>query len=232
MKFSLIIPCFNEAKNLPLLLERCKRIIVRKDIEVILVNNGSTDNSSQVLIDLLPRYPGCRSVEVLENQGYGFGIISGLKESKGEVLGWTHADMQADPCDVLRGLEFFERNEGNVFVKGKRYGRPLQDILFTAGMSVFESMLLARPMRDINAQPTMFSRAFFESWEEPPLDFSLDLYAYYQAYSSDLCINRFPVNFGERAHGVSHWNVNWSAKRKFIQRTIEYSLQLRKSLKK
>jgi hypothetical protein len=85
-------------------------------------------------------------------------------------------------------------------------------------------------MWDINAQPTMFSRNFFESWTDPPDDFSLDLYAYCQAQRCGLNVHRFPVRFGERAHGVSHWNVNWAAKRRFIRRTVDFSLQLKKKI--
>ena len=104
------------------------------------------------------------------------------------------------------------------------------DVVFTAGMSLFETLLLARPMWDINAQPTMFSRSFFEAWVTPPNDFSLDLYAYYQAHRSGHKVKRFPVRFGPRAQGVSHWNVNWASKRKFISRTVEFSLQLKKKI--
>ena len=230
VRFSLIIPCFNEADNLPLLLERCKELAVRSDIEVVLVDNGSTDNTPEVLLHLLLKSPGCRSIRVDRNQGYGFGILSGLKAARGEILGWTHADMQTDPQDTLQGLELFEKYGNDIFVKGRRYGRPFMDVVFTIGMSVFETMLLSRPMWDINAQPNMFSRKFFESWIDPPDDFSLDLYAYYQAQRAALNIHRFPVKFGERAHGVSHWNVNWAAKRKFIRRTVDFSLQLKKSM--
>lgn len=230
IRFSLIIPCFNEARNIPLVLERCKILTSRPNIEVILVDNGSTDDSQQVLLTLLPSYSGCRLVCVEKNQGYGFGILSGLKAAKGEILGWTHADMQADPQDVLLGLAAFEKHGSAIFVKGRRKGRPFADVVFTLGMSLFETLLLARPMWDINAQPTMFSRKFFESWNTPPDDFSLDLYAYYQAQSQGLNICRFAVNFGERAHGVSHWNVNWTAKWKFIRRTVDFSLQLKKKI--
>lgn len=231
MKFSLIIPCYNEAANLPLLLERCKEVTRRPDIEIILVDNGSTDNSPEVLLNLLPQYPRCRSVRITENKGYGFGILTGLRAARGEILGWTHADMQTDPHDALRGVELFDKHGLEIFVKGRRYGRPLADVAFTLGMSFFETMLLGKPMWDINAQPTMFSRTFFETWIEPPYDFSLDLYAYYQARRQRVEIHRFPVRFGERAHGVSHWNINWAAKRKFIRRTVDFSLQLKKSLK-
>ena len=230
MRFSLVIPCYNEAANLPLLLERCKKLADQPGVEVVLVDNGSTDNTAEVLQNLLPLYPGCRSIRVEKNQGYGFGIVSGLKAANGEILAWTHADMQTDPQDALHGLDLFEKHGDDIFVKGRRYGRPFMDVVFTVGMSVFETLLLARPMWDINAQPTMFSRRFFESWVNPPDDFSLDLYAYYQAQSCGLKVHRFPVKFGERAHGVSHWNVNWAAKRKFIRRTIDFSLQLKKNI--
>jgi len=230
MKFSLVIPCYNEAANLPLLLERCKELAVRPDVEVVLVDNGSTDSTTEVLENLLPKYPGCRSIRVEKNQGYGFGIVSGLKAAKGEILGWTHADMQTDPQDALFGLELFGKYGDEIFVKGRRYGRPFMDVVFTFGMSIFETILLTRPMWDINAQPTMFSRKFFESWTNPPDDFSLDLYAYYQAQRCGLKVYRFPVRFGERVHGVSHWNVNWAAKRKFIRRTVDFSLQLKKKI--
>ena len=45
-----------------------------------------------------------------------------------------------------------------------------------------------------------------------------------------LAIERFPVRFGARAHGASHWNVDWRAKLKFIRRTVAYSLELHRRL--
>ena len=232
MRFSLVIPCYNEAANLPLLLERCKELAVRPGVEVVLVDNGSTDSTAEVLENLLSKFSSCRSIRVDKNQGYGFGIVSGLKAAKGEILGWTHADMQTDPQDALLGLELFEKHGDDIFVKGRRYGRPFMDVVFTVGMSVFETFLLARPMWDINAQPTMFSRRFFESWTAPPEDFSLDLYAYYQAQTFGLKVRRFSVNFRERVYGVSHWNVNWAEKQKFIRRTVAFSLKLKSNTSK
>lgn len=227
MKFSLIIPCYNEAANIPLLLERCRGLEKKTGVEVVLVDNGSTDTTQNILEAMLPQYPACRSVRVQKNQGYGFGILSGLNAANGDILGWTHADLQTDPQDALLGLQLFEQHGPDIFVKGKRYGRPFADMLFTVGMSVFETMLLGKFMWDINAQPNMFSRTFFESWTKPPNDFSLDLYAYYQAKAQRRPVFRFPVKFGDRAHGVSHWNVSWSEKYKFISRTMQYSVKLR-----
>lgn len=232
MKLSLVIPCFNEGENLAPLLARCAELAQPGVVEVILVDNGSTDDTPCLLAKLLPQYRGCRSVRVDKNQGYGFGILSGLRAAEGQLLGWTHADMQTDPVDAQQGLSLFNAHGNDIFVKGRRYGRPFGDTLFTVGMSAFETVLLGRPMWDINAQPTLFSRTFFETWREPPHDFSLDLYAYYQAKQAGLPVHRFPVRFDKRAHGVSHWNMNLAAKRKFIRRTVTFSLELRMGMRR
>jgi glycosyltransferase involved in cell wall biosynthesis len=232
MRLSLVIPCYNEAASLALLLKQCQRLAAMPSVEVILVDNGSTDNSPLVLEQLLPHYPGCSSIRIEHNLGYGHGILEGLRVARGEILAWTHADLQADPLDAIHGLKLFDKFGDDIFVKGRRYGRPFFDVLFTFGMSVFETLLLARPMFDINAQPTMFARQFFDNWHNPPNDFSLDLYAYYQAHRYKLKVYRFPVKFGERAHGTSHWNINWTAKWKFIRRTVSFSLTLRKMSQK
>jgi len=231
---SLIIPCYNEAANLPLLIGRLAEGFKRSNVEVILVDNGSTDESPNILSEATERHPSLRSVRVDVNQGYGHGIVVGLREARGRYLGWTHADLQTDPEDVLRALTLLEKagNPENIFVKGRRHGRPLADIIFTMGMSVFESVLFRSPLWDINAQPNIFPRSFFETWSAPPQDFSLDLFAYVMALRAGLRIERFPVRFGKRAHGTSHWNINWKAKVKFIKRTVAFSFQLLRNWRK
>ena len=227
MRLSLVIPCYNEAKSLPALVARCIEVFDRDDLEVILVDNGSTDDTPAVMARLLAG-TRLRSVRVSPNRGYGGGILAGLEAATGEVVGWTHADLQTDVADALTGLALF--GGGGAMVKGRRYGRPFADVLFTAGMSVFETVLFRRVFWDINAQPTLLPRAHFESWRDAPTDFALDLFAYHQALQAGLRVRRFPVRFGARLHGHSHWNVDWAAKRRFIARTMRFSLALRRGL--
>ena len=230
-RLSLIIPCYNEAESIPQLIKRCEKLIDQmKNIEIILVDNGSIDNTPSVLENLTSDLSSIRVIRLEVNQGYGHGILSGLKVANGEILSWTHADMQTDPVDLLKGVDFFKnaKHLEGIFVKGKRYGRPIMDIFFTIGMSIFETLLLRKWMWDINAQPTMFHREFFLNWEHPPEDFSLDLYVYYMAKKKRLKVCRFPVLFGERAHGVSHWNISLVSKYKFIKRTLIYSFNLQR----
>lgn len=232
MKLSIVIPCYNEEKNIPLVLEKLNSVIKKNDIEVILVDNGSTDNSDLVFATLLPKYPFAKKVKVEKNQGYGYGILSGLREAKGEYIGWTHADMQTDPYDSIKALELIEAkgNPKSIFVKGNRKGRPLFDNFFTIGMSIFESVYMGTSLWDINAQPNIFHRSLFESWKNPPFDFSLDLFALYSAKKSSFEVLRFNVIFPPRIHGFSSWNTGLKSKWKFIKRTLDFSFKLRKEL--
>mgnify|MGYP000855400415 CR=1 FL=1 len=154
-----------------------------------------------------------------------------LTQTQNNTTLWI-GHMQTDPNDVLEGLKFFfnSQNPEKIFVKGRRYGRKLADVFFTIGMSAFETLLMLKAMWDINAQPTMFSRKFFDSWFEPPYDFSLDLYVYYTAKEAGFEVKRFPVLFANRLHGVSNWNVDWKSKLKFIKRTVNYSVELKKKI--
>lgn len=229
MKLSIVVPCYDEAENIPLILERFAEVIRRDDVEVVLVDNGSKDNSPAVLKELLPKYSFARTIRIEENQGYGYGIVQGLKACTGEFIGWTHADMQTDPADLMKALNIIEENNSDekIFVKGNRKGRPLFDQFFTSGMSIFETLYMGVKLYDVNAQPNVFSRKFFETWKNPPKDFALDLYALYMAQKAGLHIKRFDVVFPKRIHGESHWNSGLASKWKFIKRTIGFSRKLK-----
>ena len=228
--YSIIIPCYNEAENIPLLLNRFQEIVRGSVIEVILVDNGSTDGTDNVLKQRLPNCHFARSIRVDVNQGYGYGILQGLKVAKGKYIGWMHADMQTDPEDAIKAFWFAKKYGGDdVYIKGRRRGRPFIDAVFTTGMSLFESLIFRTCMYDINAQPNVFPRKFFDKWVDPPWDFSLDLYVYYLARKMRIRMIRFPVRFPERIYGSSKWNTDgFRSKWKFIKRTVKYSIQLKR----
>jgi glycosyltransferase involved in cell wall biosynthesis len=231
---SLVIPCYDEAQTLPLLVRRIEESFTAEhDTEVILVDNGSTDESPAVMASLAG-HPVIRTIRVDVNQGYGFGILAGLRAARGRFLGWTHADMQADPADAIRALAVIRGAESEaLYVKGRRYGRAFNEVLFTIGMSVFETVLLRTRLWDINAQPNIFSRSFYEAVAAgAPHDWALDLYFYHAARQRGVRMVRFPVRFGARAHGASHWNVDWRAKKRFIARTMQFSFELRERVSK
>ena len=118
-KLSIIIPCFNESKSMPILLENFFEKLKRKDVELIIVNNGSDDNTKKVLLKYKKKYKGLNIINIKKNIGYGNGILVGMKKAKGIFLSWTHADLQTDPYDVINGFEKFDKKlSTKIFIKG------------------------------------------------------------------------------------------------------------------
>ncbi|QEL20182.1 glycosyltransferase family 2 protein [Limnoglobus roseus] len=235
MKLSLIVPCYNEKPNLPRLLERFRTVVgSRPDVEVILVDNGSTDGSAEVFAEELakPQNRFARMVRVPVNRGYGFGITSGLRAVRGEFLGWTHADLQTDPNDLMVGFDKLqaEPDAEHCFLRGRRIGRNFFDALFTGGMSLVASAALGTWLNDINAQPKMFHRSFFESLTTPPDDFALDLYVLYSAKKAGLKVIELPVVFAKREAGEAKGGGSLRGKYKLTKRTFRYILALRRGL--
>lgn len=232
-KLSIVIPCHNEGQGLHELVETYATFCTtRNDVEVIIVNDASSDDSADILTTLMLSHSFLRVVTNPISDGYGNAILSGLRTARGTWVGWTHGDTQTPPKDVFTALTLIEKNNENpkLYLKGRRYGRPLLDRFFTFGMSILETLYLGTLLSDINAQPNIFHRSFYESWKNPPKDFALDLYALYMAKHAKLRIVRFPVHFGIRKYGSSTWNTGMAARWKFIRRTLSFSKNLKRSL--
>jgi len=223
-KVEIVIPCFNEEGAISKLVEVCQSVNGRSGVTFILVDNGSTDNTWLKMTEHSP-HEAVRFIRLSENIGYGNGIFAGLKESNAAILGWTHADLQTNPADIIEGVTLMY--SGFQFVKGLRSGRPWTDYIFSSLMAIFASIVFLSKLKDINAQPTLFTREFFLSLENPPKDFSLDLYALVEAKHKGLEIGRFPVFFHPREFGKSSWNNGLWSKIKMSVRTAKYILKLR-----
>ena len=223
---SVVIPCYNEEKNIPLIVSKFSKILEKSDeeIEVILVNNGSIDDSKSVFEKTISKSElDIKVLNVKKNIGYGHGILSGLKIAKGDILAWTHADLQTDPADVLVALNEYNRyNNSQIVIKGKRRNRNFLDSFFTWGMQVYCTIILKTKLNDINAQPKLFSKIFFnQHFSLAPQDFSLDLFLLIKAKKFGR-IKTIDVKFNKRKYGEAKGGGSIKGKVKLIQRTINY----------
>jgi glycosyltransferase involved in cell wall biosynthesis len=225
-KHSLVIPCFNESLSLQELVQRLVELVEEYNIQFILVNNGSTDKTNEILSLIVSDH--IKVVTLHENQGYGGGIKAGLKQTSGEYIGWIHADLQYSIGDVTKKLQLIEGNFD--YIKGHRKNRNFLENIISLLMSCFESMLFTTRLFDINAQPTIFKKSFHNQILNGPDDFTLDLYSYVLAKKNKLLIKRFDVNFLKRTHGKSHWNHGIISILRMIFKNIIYSFKLRFSV--
>jgi glycosyltransferase involved in cell wall biosynthesis len=231
VKLSIVLPCYNEAENLPVLLAGYRQVWEDLPAELILVDNGSTDHTAQVLAQELarPELAFARSVSVPVNRGYGHGLMVGLQAAQGEYLAFSHADMQCSPADVFAAYHqlLAEPDSTRVLVKGKRGKRDFAASLTTNGMAAISSMVLLTPLTDINAQPKLFHHSHLARLTRPPDGFQFDLYLLYQARRAGLRILTLPVHFGERLHGQSKSAFNILARYRTIWAMIVYVFRLR-----
>jgi len=230
MKLSIIIPCYNEKSSIEDLVKNCIENINDK-MEVLLVDNGSSDNTFQVLSNLnLPK--NIIPLRVEKNKGYGNGILFGLNHSRGEIVSWTHADLQTDISDVTRGYKLYKEeliNKSSI-VKGVRKKRNLFDFFFTFSMGIYSSIILKKWMYDINAQPKIFHRTFLDEFENAPLDFSLDLFLMHFFENKNIKIKTFPVFFNKRKYGEAKGGGTFKGKLKLIKRTLSYIRTLKQNI--
>ena len=234
-KISVVIPAYNEEKNLPDLIQRIRASVkkwkIEDDSEWIFVDNGSVDQTWNLIQVQTSAFSFLKPVRVLKNQGYGHGILEGLKQGSGKVLAWTHADCQTDPEDVLRALEIYEREskkESQILVKGRRRSRPFLDQFFSLTMQIWASFILKVPLSEINAQPKLFPRTLYEEMKNPPADFSLDLYLLYFARKKGYRFYEIPVSFNRRLHGEAKGGGgSFKTRLQLIVRTFNYISQLR-----
>ena len=235
VKLSIVIPCYNEADNIQLLLNNICNTY-KQYTEIILVDNGSTDNTANILENELEliKNVSIKFVKIEKNIGYGHGIMAGIKKARGDIISWTHADFQTDIKDVYNGFELFSQQtiQKKIFLKGIRNKRPIFDAILTLGMGIISSIWLRQSLNDINAQPKMFHRSFLKKIGKPPDDFSLDLYFYYNAIINKMKILELPVYFGKRLHGEAKGGGGSSifTRIKVIFRTLRYILELRKTI--
>jgi glycosyltransferase involved in cell wall biosynthesis len=219
-KFGIVIPCFNEAGNLSRLIAECEQIAGNGVFQFVLINNGSTDSSIELFSQIM--HPDILVVNLKHNKGYGGGILEGLHLLKTDFVGWIHADSQVDLKESLNQAQ----EQSFEFFKGIRTGRTTIERVFSVGMSLFCSTLFKTRLFEINAQPTIMTRVLFESWSNPPEDFSLDLYSLLVAKRAKVKIIRYKFAFEDRSHGHSSWNFGIKSRLKMILRTLRYAWSL------
>lgn len=107
MDYSVVIPVYNERDNLEILLKSLTEVMdsLRKEYEIICVNDGSGDGSDEVLKVLKRKYEQLRVVEFEGNCGLTATLDAGFSMAQGEIVITMDADMQNDPRDIPKLLK-------------------------------------------------------------------------------------------------------------------------------
>ena len=138
MKLSIVSTLYNSAEYVEEFIERCQKVaqqLVGQDYEIILVDDGSPDNSLQIAVDLAHTLKSLRVIELSRNFGHHQAITAGLHESKGEYIFLIDSDLEEEPewlssfynklletgADVIYGQQksrkgnYFEKISGHIY---------------------------------------------------------------------------------------------------------------------
>jgi dolichol-phosphate mannosyltransferase len=120
---SVVIPARDEEGSITPTLDALQRVLHESEIpfEIVVVDDGSTDRTWEILEDLQTRIPELRLVKNSGNHGYGCAVVRGLDEMRGDAVIIMMADQSDDPRDVVRYWELL--NAGHDCVFGSRFIR-------------------------------------------------------------------------------------------------------------
>ena len=160
---SFVLPCYNEEGIVGYTLQRLRSAFEKAGyaLELVVVDNGSTDRTGEIINDFASRHDGviCHRIEV--NEGYGHGILSGLPLATAPWVGIIPADGQVDAEDVVRLYDAVMTTDGNVLGKVRRRFRMdgLYRKLVSSSYNMFVRMLWPTlESIDINGSPKLLPR--------------------------------------------------------------------------
>ncbi len=225
MKFSLIIPAYNEAKNIGAVITGLVMALrkIGDPFEIVVVDNGSTDETEKVVKELSRQITELVSARIFPNEGYGNGILAGLSRATGDVLGWMHADNQISPENVAviyRKL----RNENLDLCKAVRTNRDEHwlRIIQSRAYNMFFRLLFGGALRDINGTPKIFRKKLYKELRLSSLDWFIDPEIVIKALRRGAKIGEVEVKWGMRPGGSSH--VSSGTWIQFVKNLIKYKV--------
>lgn len=120
-KLSVVIPCFNEEKTLENCVERVMKIADDQlSLQIIIVDDGSTDNSVLIARELEKKYREVSIIQHETNQGKGAALRTGFQDATGDFVAVQDADLEYNPMELKSLLVPLMRNEAEV-VFGSRF---------------------------------------------------------------------------------------------------------------
>jgi dolichol-phosphate mannosyltransferase len=125
LELSIVVPCFNEELGLAELVRRCNQVAkatVDDKHELILVDDGSTDNTWKVITSEIPHHPNIVAIKLSRNHGHQLALTAGLSAVRGRLVLVLDADLQ-DPPELLKPMLQEMKNSNADVVYGRRKSR-------------------------------------------------------------------------------------------------------------
>lgn len=214
---SIIVPVFNEHSTVRTVIERLQQIALPVDREVIVVDDGSTDGTGDVLRGLAAT-PALRIVHAPKNAGKGAAVRLGLAHAAGDIIAIQDADLELDPAQLVSLVEPILRNRARV-VYGSRFlnGRPDAPLATLAGnrfLTAVTNVLFRASLTDMETCYKIMTGEVARSLDLRANSFDLEPEITGKLLRRGIPILELPVRFEPRSRAQGkkiRWRHGWTA---------------------
>jgi glycosyltransferase involved in cell wall biosynthesis len=234
LEISAVVPVYNEEENLPVLIPMLIKVLkgLGGFFEVIFVDDGSSDGSQRILREMASQYPSLRVLRFRENRGLSTALVAGMREARGEKIVTLDSDLQNDPADIPKLLEYLDRYDMATGWRQKREDSWLKKISSKIGNSV-RNWLSGENIQDSACTLRAFKK---ECVKEIPVFNGMHRFLSTLVKMGGYRIIEVPVSHHPRKFGKSKYNIRNRMVRSFIDlmavrwmkhRTIHYDIEER-----
>jgi dolichol-phosphate mannosyltransferase len=211
MKVTIVIPTFNEAKNLEKLVDQV--FSLHPAFHIIVVDDNSPDGTGEIADALSIRHPHLSVIHRPVQAGLGSAYIEGFKlalHGHADLIMEMDADFSHDPIyinDLMEAARSADLVIGSRYIRGVRVeGWRFRRLLLSKLANIFVSFVMVRPVWDFTAGFRVYKRKILETIDLERI--SSDGYAFqiemtYLAFKHGFRVTEVPIIFRERAHGYS-----------------------------
>jgi glycosyltransferase involved in cell wall biosynthesis len=167
MKLSVVMPVYNEQATLRKAIERVMSVDL--PIELLCVDDGSSDRSRDILAELQKQWPEIRIFQQPRNMGKGAALRRGIQEATGDYVIIQDADLEYDPKDYPRLLEPLEGGQADVVYGSRFLGSGPHRVLYfwhsvgNWALTLLSNMLTNLNMTDMETCYKVFRREIIQS---------------------------------------------------------------------
>jgi glycosyltransferase involved in cell wall biosynthesis len=203
---TIIIPCYNESQNvlnvIPLIIDFCEKY----DFQLIIVNDGSSDNTLELLNTL--KSDKLVIVNHKVNRGYGAAIKTGILNCKTQSCVTIDADGQHNLHDIIQLLEYRNANDFDLVIGNRNFGG--STLFRNIGKYIihkFTQLFIKIEIKDLNSGMKMYNTNVVKSlikWAPDTMAYSdiITLLHFNFSYK----IGEYPITINNRMHGTSTIN--------------------------
>lgn len=206
MDLSLVIPSYNEAESLPELFAQIEAVLEPRNIshEIIIIDDGSTDNSFDVLKSLKSDYPALKALRFRRNYGKSAALSVGFKAAKGKYVITMDADLQDDPNEIPRLIEKLESGYDLVSGWKKKRHDPIGKRLPSKIYNGVASLLSGIKLHDFNCGLKAYRNEVVKSLlVYGELHRSLPIQAHWQGFRvTEMVVQHRPRKYGNSKYGL------------------------------